>query len=238
MPPEPAYPQGPWGPYPANGSGGGSSSPSFGEDTTVTLLNAAADPVAALELITALTDLVPGNEASEWTIKLLEAGTQVVALNISPGHIQALGGIATAPGYSFADTDLSGHGPESGLWFDYTFARTAISAVGNVVYFDGSGPYTQNAAGRYSIFGDCNMARIGPNGDMQLTSANDIVIGPPVALATNATKGFLQIPTSAGAPTGIGLPQTGKALMEYDSTNNKIYISLGSGVWKSTAALT
>lgn len=44
------------------------------------------------------------------------------------------------------------------------------------------------------------------------------------ALATNATDGFLYIPTCAGAPTGVPTAYTGKCAMIFDTTNNKLYI--------------
>ena len=57
------------------------------------------------------------------------------------------------------------------------------------------------------------------------------------ALATNATLGFLTIPTCAGTPTGVpaNIP-TGQVPIIYDTTNNKIAVY--NGAWKQTAALT
>ena len=59
------------------------------------------------------------------------------------------------------------------------------------------------------------------------------VIGAAGALATNATSGMLQIPSCAGAATGTVSNISGKVSMVYDSTNFRLYISVGSGVWKS-----
>ena len=56
------------------------------------------------------------------------------------------------------------------------------------------------------------------------------------ALATGATTGHLYIPTSAGAPTGIPATKTGQVALQFDSTNNKLYVY--DGGWLSTAALT
>lgn len=50
------------------------------------------------------------------------------------------------------------------------------------------------------------------------------------ALATTATSGFIEIPTSAGAPTGVPISHTGFAPMDYDTTNHKIWFY--DGGWK------
>ena len=56
------------------------------------------------------------------------------------------------------------------------------------------------------------------------------------ALATGATTGHLYIPTSAGAPTGVPASKTGQVALQFDTTNNKLYVY--DGGWLSTAALT
>ena len=73
---------------------------------------------------------------------------------------------------------------------------------------------------------------------MQGRNGTDVAIGGATgtggAIATNATDGFLQIPTCAGTPTGT--PQfygNGTVPIVFDSTNNKIYIYTGS--WKGVA---
>lgn len=58
------------------------------------------------------------------------------------------------------------------------------------------------------------------------------------ALATDATRGFLMIPSCAGTPTGTpaDIP-TGQAPIVYDSTNKKLCVWDGAA-WVQTAALT
>jgi hypothetical protein len=68
---------------------------------------------------------------------------------------------------------------------------------------------------------------------LTITSAQSVVSGALAALATNATDGFLYIPTSAGAPTGTPTAFTGKVAMEFDTTNNRLYIY--DGAWISVA---
>lgn len=71
---------------------------------------------------------------------------------------------------------------------------------------------------------------------LQLKDSFDVVMGNS-AQATNATAGFLFIPSCAGPPTGVPavIPSNRVALM-YDRTNSKLYVY--NGGWKSTAALT
>jgi hypothetical protein len=66
------------------------------------------------------------------------------------------------------------------------------------------------------------------------TSQNVVVSN--AALATNATGGFLYIPTCAGAPSGTPTSYTGRVPIVFDSTNNQLYIYDGS--WLKTVALT
>lgn len=53
------------------------------------------------------------------------------------------------------------------------------------------------------------------------------------ALATNATDGFLYIPTCAGVPTGTPTAKTGRVPIIYDSTNNKVMVY--DGAWVGVA---
>ncbi len=67
--------------------------------------------------------------------------------------------------------------------------------------------------------------------NVNLTANGDVVIGAAGALATTATLNFLDIPTCAGAPTGVpGRLPTGKVAVVYDTTNNKLWIY--NGAWK------
>jgi hypothetical protein len=72
--------------------------------------------------------------------------------------------------------------------------------------------------------------------DLNLVAFGDTVVGAPGALATTAVRNFLDIPTCAGTPTGIcaSLP-SGKVALVYDTTANKLWVSAGSGTWKSAA---
>jgi len=62
------------------------------------------------------------------------------------------------------------------------------------------------------------------------TGYPSVVVGAGAAVATNATDGFLYIPTCAGTPTGTPTTQTGAAPLVVDSSNNKLYVFVG-GAW-------
>jgi hypothetical protein len=51
------------------------------------------------------------------------------------------------------------------------------------------------------------------------------------SLATNATNGFLYVPTCAGTPTGTPTAKTGYAPIVVNTTNNKLYFYSG-GAWR------
>lgn len=58
-----------------------------------------------------------------------------------------------------------------------------------------------------------------------------VIIGGSAANATNATDGFLYIPTTAGQPTGTPTTQgTGTVAIQYDTTNHQFWIY--DGGWK------
>lgn len=67
---------------------------------------------------------------------------------------------------------------------------------------------------------------------LSVTGAGNIVPGE-AALATNATDGFLYVPTCAGAPSGTPTAYTGRCALIYDTTNNNLYVY--NGAWKKVA---
>ena len=69
-----------------------------------------------------------------------------------------------------------------------------------------------------------------PTNRFQISANGDVILGSQAALATNATAGFVYIPSCAGTPTGVPANPTGKVAMVYDSTNNKLYIYDGGWV--------
>lgn len=58
----------------------------------------------------------------------------------------------------------------------------------------------------------------------QVYGNSDVISGTLAVLATNATHGFIYIPTSAGTPSGVATSYTGKVALEFDTTNNILYV--------------
>lgn len=59
---------------------------------------------------------------------------------------------------------------------------------------------------------------------LTITTLGSVLTAVAGAIATNATDGFLYIPTCAGTPTGTPTAQTGMRAMVWDSTNYKLYV--------------
>ena len=74
--------------------------------------------------------------------------------------------------------------------------------------------------------------RLATNGTIRaLADATGNVVVGNGAIATNATDGFLYVPTCAGTPTGTPTTYTGRSPIVVDSTNNKLYFYSG-GEWR------
>jgi len=65
---------------------------------------------------------------------------------------------------------------------------------------------------------------------MRIDGSGNVIINT-AAIATNATDGFLYVPTCAGTPTGTPTTYTGRAPIVVNTTNNKLYFYSG-GAWR------
>jgi len=78
---------------------------------------------------------------------------------------------------------------------------------------------------------DLSFTRDGTSFEMlRLNYTGSVAAGRP-SLATNATDGFLYVPTCAGVPTGVPTAITGMAPIVVNTTNNKLYFYSG-GAWR------
>jgi hypothetical protein len=161
------------------------------------------------------TSLVLGTTTALTTLHVYDANDSATLTNFTQA-VSSAGILVSSdynvgnymPGMFWQNIDNNSTVPKAGMW-------AKITANGSEIWFGTSQNY------------GTGITQIG----LQLTAFGGVVLGAQAALATNATEGFTYIPTSAGAPTGVPAAYTGKVAMEYDTTNNKLYVY--NGAWKS-----
>lgn len=106
-----------------------------------------------------------------------------------------------------------------GLW-------SIQSSLANMTWFD-----FQNAARvHFRLTPGASSALASTTVNSQLIVDSSVVVGN-AALATNATTGFLYVPSCPGVPTNTPATHTGTIPLAYDSTDNKLYVY--NGGWKA-----
>ena len=70
-----------------------------------------------------------------------------------------------------------------------------------------------------------------PSPEKVTVNGTFVVNGGGSALATTATRGFIYVPTCAGAPTGTPVTNTGTVAIVFDTTDNRLYVY--NGAWKA-----
>ena len=99
----------------------------------------------------------------------------------------------------------------------------------------GGGTSTFNAAKRVLVYTAADTTTTGGTCRLTIDGNGNIVPGT-AALATNATDGFLYLPTCAGAPSGTPTAFTGRVAMIYDTTDDALYIYDGAWLHVHVAA--
>ncbi len=133
----------------------------------------------------------------------------------------------TTSGYSTAAFKDQAGATRCVVGYGLSAAAAAYASTGYLVTIGGSGtriPFKILQA-------DGSTDHVG----LEIDVSGNFTIGE-AALATNATAGFLYIPSCAGTPSGTPTSKTGRVPIIYDSTNDKVYVYRGG--WKATAALT
>lgn len=149
------------------------------------------------------------------------AGSQVMRLAYATGNL----GVMAAP-----DQRLIVAGTNYDFYVHTTFANTLNFGYSTNSLLGGWVNYVGYQAGT-TQFRDFTIGN-GKNTAIAFFqgSTGSVVIGT-AALATNATGGFLYIPTCAGTPNGTATDYTGRVPMVYDSTNFRLYFHIGGGSW-------
>lgn len=218
--------------------------PSFGQDTLIQQGNAAAILKTIWEGIAAYTSSVNGAEASNYTIKVLQAGAQVNAQVIAGlGTLFPIGFYDGTPANTICGVAVGDVG--TGIRKFVGGSRLAVDVLGTeCAYFNpAGGNCSLEMQGTFSsvLFGgDCSVAR---SVDATSAQANlsvigkfgaavtDVVIGADGVLANTAVGGFLQMPTCAGVPTGAPKLNVGKGAIIVGNTGAAahIYFNFGAG---------
>ena len=165
-------------------------------------------------------------------ITLTPGGTGVIS------HTAKSTTTALAAGPNFTGTSSGNGNPDI---FKATGGATSTETGFNADSSAGTGGQS------WSIWATSSSSGVASNGSLaiynrstskiwfQISALGNQVPGN-AALATNATDGFVYLPTCAGAPTGVPTAYTGRVAHIYDTTNNKLYVY--NGAWKSSAAFT
>lgn len=146
---------------------------------------------------------------------------QISGHNATPTlNLLYTGGTSAAP----TATGVSVMGNLAAVGYDGT-----SYAEGASVKFESSESWTGSAHGSYISFYVCPIGSTAPQPSGYINSAGSWASGAG-GVATNATTGFLYVPTCSGIPTGTPEAIPGRAAVVIDDTNNKMYIYSG-GAW-------
>lgn len=172
-----------------------------------------------------------------------------VTLTVSSGGLLSSGTLQTVGNVTFGNgwSTLSG-AQNDGLTITHNSAST-----GGIILSPGSSNYVHIQRGTnaqtlyvdrsYTDASNYSWLKCGWNTTTAVihaegagTGSDGSVAFNDAALATNATVGFVMIPSCAGTPSGTpaDIP-TGQIPMVWDSTNLKLYVYTG-GAWKASAA--
>lgn len=137
-----------------------------------------------------------------------------------------IGGTAQATSTKYGITWYNGTAPSANVTDGFTMWAADVAAGQSSPWFrtEDGGIFEMGTAlvgwnsNTNLVLGSNNTARL------TITTAGSVLTAVAGAIATNATDGFLYIPTCAGTPTGTPTAQTGMRAMVWDSTNYKLYV--------------
>lgn len=178
--------------------------------------------------------------------------TYVTTNPVITGIVSAPLGSAAAPTYTFTgDVDTGVFSPAANVVALATNGteKFRVTSGGNVgigtaspglrlevagsMAVSASSYIAWNTTATWSLQSDStNFIRILANNAerMRIDSNGNVVINT-AALTTDATNGFLYVPSCPGTPTGTPTTYTGRVPIVVDSTNNKLYFYSG-GAWR------
>jgi hypothetical protein len=159
---------------------------------------------------------------------------KVGSWNNTPGSgsaftmFRARGTYPTAPTYCDSGDTIA-------LWYFSSLNTTGAEQAGAALQV-----YLAGAPGSDYIPMGFNFLTYAGSGDynarLHISPGGNVVCGRQAALATNATDGFLYVPTCAGTPSGTPTSYTGKCALVFDTSNNKLYVYDGGWIQVALAA--
>jgi hypothetical protein len=161
--------------------------------------------------------------------RLLVSLNGSMVLDVRAAKVLFPDGSAAAPSVAFQGSNLTG--------FYFNPLGTIGLCLGGAEILQMAGDrFTFLAAGGNTRFecGDIYYGRDPTNGSSRIQGTKGVVCGSLAAVATNATDGFLYIPTCAGTPTGVPTAYAGKVAMIFDTTANKLWIYDGGWLGGTT----
>lgn len=167
------------------------------------LTGLAADPTGAAGDLYYSTGNVLKLYTTSWNTLVHSGNVSTYALPSSGGTLDGV--LTMGSGYQIRATDGTTSAPGISFSSDQNTGLMSAAADTMAVVTNGT-----------------ERARVDGNGN--------VVVGT-AALATNATDGFLYIPSCAGTPTGNPTAYSGRVPLVWDSTNDILYVRSG-GSWK------
>lgn len=179
-----------------------------------------------------LTGLTSGDDHTQYALLAGRSGGQTLIGGTAAGNNLTLKSTSNA-----SKGSVIIQGTNDFLIYDATDTSVInLRHTGTDAIFESSAGdiHVQPAGGDVKIFDagylqSLNLKHDATDGTIS-TSTGDLFINPTgstitrtAALATNATDGFLYIPSSAGKPTGTPTSQTGTVPLHADSTNNVVW---------------
>lgn len=197
----------------------------------------ASDPTpfvinAAGTVITGSTVAQTFNGSASNRFNIIGGATNTVTAALGAYVSNATGG---AMGFSKSRSDTVGtqtvvvSGDTLGTFYAEGSDGTAFIPAAKISFAVDGTPGTNDMPGRIVLSTTADGAAAVTE-RMRLDNKGNVIVNT-AAIATNATDGFLYIPTVAGTPTGVPTTYTGRIAMIYDTTNHQFWFYDGGG-WK------
>lgn len=209
-------------------------------DKKISQLTAASTPLDGTEVL----PIVKSGSTVKVAVSDLTAGRAISALSatLSGGtangvaYLNASKAVTTGSGFTFDGTNLglgvASTTPINGTaTFQFQSAGGATSYITTGTHNAFMSAVTSGVAVFGTSTGSTTVSIEVANGRGVEIDANRNVSAGIASLATNATNGFMYVPSCAGTPTGTPTAKTGYAPIVVDSTNNKLYFYSG-GQWR------